>query len=71
MKIGEQVDDAIDLSDLTRTAERLAYVEDRLYELESRLYNRPRRRGRYRFSFADFFSQFSPSKPLSSTIFSL
>ena len=59
MKIGGQIDDAIDLSDLTRTAERLAYVEDRLYELESRLYNRPRRRGRTRFSFADFFSQFS------------
>jgi hypothetical protein len=59
VKIEAQVDDAIDLSDLTRTAERLAYVEDRLDELESRLYNRPRRKGRHRFSFSDFFSQFS------------
>lgn len=58
-KIEEQVDDAIDLSELTRSAERLAYVEDCLDELESRLYSRSRRRRRNGFSFADFFRQYS------------
>lgn len=58
LKIEGQVDAARDLSDLTRSAERLAYVEDRLDELQGRLYNRPRRRRRARFHFADFFSQF-------------
>jgi DnaJ-domain-containing protein 1 len=58
-KILDQVDEATTLADLDRTAGRLSYVEDRLDELESQLYNRPRRRRRRPFSFADFFSQFS------------
>lgn len=57
-KISEQVDEATTLADLDRTAGRLSYVEDRLDELESRLYNRPRRKRRP-FNLADFFSQFS------------
>ncbi|HEY5599243.1 MAG TPA: hypothetical protein VIK48_01020, partial [Candidatus Manganitrophaceae bacterium] len=43
-KIAIQVDEATDTGDLTRVAERLAYVEERLDEFESRLYNRPRRK---------------------------
>jgi DnaJ-domain-containing protein 1 len=58
-KILDQVDEATTLADLDRTAGRLSYVEDRLDELESQLYNRPRRRRRRLFNLADFFSQFS------------
>lgn len=58
MKIEGQVDEATDMSDLTRAAERLLYVEERFDELEGRLYHRPRRRRRYRFNSADFFSRF-------------
>lgn len=59
LTIEDQVDDASTLSDLTRTAERLAYVEDRLDELQSQIYNRPRRRRRKPFSFGDFFNRFT------------
>lgn len=58
-KVLDQVDEATTLADLDRTAGRLSYVEDRLDELESQLYNRPRRRRRRPFNLADFFSQFS------------
>lgn len=58
-KILDQVDEATALADLDRTAGRLSYVEDRLDELESQLYNRPRRKRRRPFNLADFFSQFS------------
>lgn len=59
LKLEGQIDDVDNLSDLTRTAERVAYVEDCLDELEAALYNRARRRRRRPFSFADFFSQYS------------
>ncbi|NKE69734.1 DnaJ domain-containing protein [Candidatus Manganitrophus noduliformans] len=58
-KILDQVDEATTLADLDRTAGRVSYVEDRLDELESQLYNRPRRKRRRPFNLADFFSQFS------------
>ncbi|TAK08713.1 MAG: hypothetical protein EPO39_03935 [Candidatus Manganitrophaceae bacterium] len=58
-KILEQVDEATTLADLDRTVGRLSYVEDRLDEAESQLYNRSRRRRRRPFSLGDFFSQFS------------
>ncbi len=58
-KIFEQVDESTTLADLDRTAGRLAYVEDRLDELESQLYNRARRKRRRPFNLADFFSQYS------------
>ena len=58
-KILDQVDEATTLADLDRTVGRLSYVEDRLDEAESQLYNRPRRRRRRPFNLGDFFSQFS------------
>ncbi|HZR46069.1 MAG TPA: DnaJ domain-containing protein [Candidatus Manganitrophaceae bacterium] len=59
LKLEIQIDESDNLSDLGRTAERVAYVEDRLDELQSEIYNRPRRRRRRPFSFGDFFSQFA------------
>lgn len=58
-KILDQVDEATTLADLDRTVGRLSYVEDRLDEAESQLYNRARRRRRRPFNLGDFFSQFS------------
>ncbi len=57
-KILDQVDEATTLSDLDRTVGRLSYVEDRLDEAESQLYNRSRRRRRRPFNLGDFFSAF-------------
>ncbi len=59
LKLEIQIDESDNLSDLGRTAERVSYVEDRLDELQSEIYNRPRRKRRRPFSFGDFFSQFS------------
>lgn len=58
-KILDQIDEATTLADLDRTVGRISYVEDRLDEAESQLYNRPRRRRRRPFNLGDFFSQFS------------
>ncbi|MBI3803718.1 MAG: DnaJ domain-containing protein [Nitrospirae bacterium] len=57
-KILDQIDEATTLADLDRTVGRISYVEDRLDEAESQLYNRSRRRRRP-FNLGDFFSQFS------------
>ena len=64
LHIRQQVEDAASLSDLTQSAQRLDFVEDRLDELEAQLYNRPRRRRR-RFSLFRFFraSQNGASSP--------
>lgn len=59
LKLEIQIDESDNLSDLGRTAERVSYVEDRLDELQSEIYNRPRRRRRRPFSFGDFFNQYS------------
>jgi hypothetical protein len=53
--IGEGLDDALGLAELERLERRLDFVEDRFEELESELFNRPRRRRKRRPSLADFF----------------
>lgn len=59
-KIEDQVNEVETWTELNRIAERLSYVADRLDELESALYRRPRRRGKRGFS--DFFNQFTEKK---------
>jgi DnaJ-domain-containing protein 1 len=53
--IGEGLEDASGLAELERLERRLDFVEDRFEELESELFNRPRRRRKRRPSLADFF----------------
>ena len=53
--IGEGLEDALGLAELERLERRLDFVEDRFEELESELFNRPRRRRKRRPSLADFF----------------
>ena len=55
--IQNQVADTIRLSELSKMAERLGYVEDRMDELIAPLYNR-RRRKRNTFRFSDFFNKY-------------
>jgi len=57
--IEDQGNQAETWADLNRIAERLSYVEDRLDELQSALYNRPMKRRSNRFNLFNFFSQFS------------
>lgn len=45
------------MSDLSKMAERVGYVEDRMDELIAPLYNR-RRRKRNAFRFSDFFNKY-------------
>jgi len=52
-----QLGEATTLADVDRIADRLAYVEDRLDELESVLYHRPRKRKKK--GFGDFFARFT------------
>ncbi len=54
LNLSSQLDRTARASELTQVAARIAFVEDRLDELEARLYNRPRRKRR-RFSFFNFF----------------
>lgn len=49
-----QMDEAASLAEVTRCAERAAFLEERLDELESEMYRRPRQRRRP-FRFARFF----------------
>ncbi len=56
--ISTQVDDAGDLLAVSRCGDRIAFVEERLDEVEAALFQRPRRRRRSRPNFARFF-QFS------------
>lgn len=51
-----QVSETQTMAELGKLAERVGFVEDRLDEMESKLYNRRRRKRR--FSFADFFNQY-------------
>ncbi len=52
-----QVKEATTLSELSKVAERVGFVEDRLDEMESQIYNR-RRRKQNRFRFSDFFNKY-------------
>jgi hypothetical protein len=54
LNLSSQLDLTVRASELTQVAARISFVEDRLDELEARLYNRPRRKRR-RFSFFNFF----------------
>jgi len=55
--IQNQVAEAARISDLSKTAERVLYVEDRMDEIIGPLYNR-RRRKRNQFRFSDFFNKY-------------
>jgi len=55
--IQNQVAEATRLPDLSKMAERVAYVEERMDELVSPLYNRRRQKGN-RFRFSDFFNKY-------------
>jgi hypothetical protein len=45
------------LADLSKVIERAGYVEDRMDEIESQIYNRRKRRV-HRFNFSDFFKKY-------------
>jgi len=60
--IEDQGNQAETPADFSRIAERLSYVEDRLDEFQSALYNRPMKRRSNRFNLFNFFSQFSQNK---------
>ncbi|MBI3359246.1 MAG: DnaJ domain-containing protein [Nitrospirae bacterium] len=55
--IQNQVAEATRISDLSKIAERVLYVEDRMDEIIAPLYNR-RRRKRNSFRFSDFFNKY-------------
>ncbi len=55
--LGSQVKETTILSDLTKVAERIGYVEDRLDEMESQIYRRRKRR-QHSFRFSDFFDAY-------------
>src|SRR5205807_5279403 len=53
--VGEEVESASGLSELERLDRRIEFIEDRFEDLESELFERPRRRRKRRPSLFDFF----------------
>lgn len=66
LKLGDQLAMADTMADLRQTAGRLAYVADRMDELEAVLYRRPKRRSRFSFNLSDFFNHFQNNQDGSS-----
>ena len=56
LKLEDQIAEADTMADLRQTAGRLAYVADRIDEVEASLYKRSRRRNRFVFDLSDFFN---------------
>lgn len=55
--VGEELEGASGLAELERLDRRIEFIEDRFEDLESELFNRPRRRRKRRPNLFDFFRQ--------------
>jgi DnaJ-domain-containing protein 1 len=58
-RIAQELEEATGLTALRQLDGRLNFIEDCFDELEGEIHDRPRRRRRRRFNFADFFRQWS------------
>jgi len=61
LRLAQELEEAVGLAALQRLDGRLNFIEDCFDEMEGEIHDRPRRRRRRRFNFADFFRQWSAS----------